>query len=141
MTSKKLKEATTLLGIRKSTKDKNIKENVVQNISSALKSIGRSINTSGLVPHRSIQMVVVSSSTKENHLVKSMAQALGTSWKTLHKHQKFRLQIDVNGEIAYWIVICRQPYRDRVGEEVKKIIYEYWMTNSCVSPKARDVMW
>ena len=39
---RKLKEATTLLGIRKSTEDKKIKENVIQNINSAINSIGRS---------------------------------------------------------------------------------------------------
>jgi hypothetical protein len=137
---KKLKEATTLLGIRKSTKDKKVKENVIQNINSALKSIGRSRKKSDLDARREIQMAVVSSSTKENHLVKSMEKALGTSRKTLHKHRKFRLQIDVNDELACWTVICRQPYKDRLGEDVKKIIYEYWMKNSRVSPKARDVM-
>jgi hypothetical protein len=51
------------------------------------------------------------------------------------------LQIDVNDELACWTVICRQPYKDRLVEDVKKIIYEYWMKNSRVSPKARDVMW
>ena len=42
LTSKKLKEATTLLGIRKSMKYKKVKENVIQNINGALKSIQRS---------------------------------------------------------------------------------------------------
>ena len=79
LTSKKLKEATTLLGIRKSSKDKKVKENVIQNISSALKSIGRSRKKSDIDTRRAIQMAVVSSSAKENRLVKSMAKALGTS--------------------------------------------------------------
>jgi len=85
-------------------------------------------------------MAVVSSSTKENRLVKSMARALGTSQKTFHKHQKFRLQIDVNDELTCWRAIRRQPYKDRLGEDVKKIIYEYWKNNSRVSPTARHVM-
>ena len=74
-------------------------------------------------------MAVVLSSIKENRLVKSMARALGTSRKTLHKNRKFRLQIDVNDEIACWIAICRQPYKDNLGENFKKIIYEYWNNN------------
>ena len=69
-----------------------------------------------------------------------MARALGTSRKNLHKHQKFRLQIDVNDELDFWRAICRQPYKHRLGVDVKKLIYEYWMKKSCVSPKARDVM-
>ena len=39
---RKLKDATTLLGIQKSTKDKNMKENVIQNINSAINSVRRS---------------------------------------------------------------------------------------------------
>ena len=73
-----------------------------------------------LVVHRAIHMAVVSSSTKENRFVKSMERALGTSRKTLHKHQKFRLQIDANDELPFWRAICRQPYKDRLGENVKK---------------------
>ena len=85
-------------------------------------------------------MVVFSSSMKENFLVKSMAWALGTSQKNLHKHHKFQLQIDANDELACWRAICRQPYKDRLGENVKKIIYEYWKNNSHVSPTAKHVM-
>ena len=69
-------------------------------------------------------MAMVSSSTKENSLVTSMARALGTPKKNLHKHRKFWLQIDVNDELACWRSICRQPYKDRLGENIKKIIYE-----------------
>ena len=86
-------------------------------------------------------MAMVSPSTQENRLnLTSMARALGTSRKTLHKHRKFRLQIDVNDELACWRAICRKPYKDRLGEDVKKIIYEYWKNNSRVSPTARHVM-
>ena len=67
-----------------------------------------------LVVRREIHIAMVSSSTKENCLVKSMAG------KTLHKHRKFRLQVDVNDELACWRAICRQPYKDRHGENVKK---------------------
>ena len=56
-----------------------MKENVIQNINSALKSTERSRKKSDLDAHREIQIPVVSSITKENRLVKCMAQALGTS--------------------------------------------------------------
>ena len=106
---RKLKEATTLLGIRKSTKDKKMKENAIQNISSTINSIKRSRDKNVSIVCRGIHMAMVSSSTKENCLVTSMAQALGTSRKTLHKHWKFQLQVDVNDEIDCWRAICRQP--------------------------------
>ena len=68
-----------------------MKENVIQNIKSALKSIGRSRKKIDFDACREIKMAVVSSSTKHNILVKSMARALDTLRKTLHKHQKFQL--------------------------------------------------
>ena len=88
---------------------------MIQNINSALNSIRRSRQKKNSDACRAIHMAVVSSSTKENRLVKSMARALGTSRKTLQKHRKFWLQIDVNDELACWRTICRQPYKDRLG--------------------------
>ena len=63
-----------------------MKENVIQNISSAINSIRKSRQKKFSVVRRQIHMVVVSSGTKENLLVKSMARALGTLRKNLHKH-------------------------------------------------------
>lgn len=80
LTSKKLKEATTLLGIRKSMKYKKVKENAIQNINSDLKTIGISRKKSDIEANKVIKMTMVSSSTKENRLVKSMEKALGTSF-------------------------------------------------------------
>ena len=56
-----------------------MKENVIQNINSAINSIRRSKHKNVLVVRRAIHMAVVSSITKENRLVKSMVRALGTS--------------------------------------------------------------
>ena len=52
-----------------------------------------------------------------------LAQAIGTSRKTLYKHRKFRMQIDENDELACWAIICRQSYKDR-WEKVLKILYK-----------------
>ena len=71
-------------------------EDVIKNMSSAINSIRGSRQKNVAVVCRAIHRVVVSSSTKENCLVKSMARALGTSRKNSHKHRKFRFQIDVN---------------------------------------------
>ena len=73
------------------------------------------LTTSNINAHREIKMALVSSSTKENRSVKSMEKILGTLRKTLHKHRKFQLKIDVNDELAFWTVICRKPYKDRLG--------------------------
>ena len=68
------------------------------------------------------------------------AKVIGTSQKTSYKYNKFQLQIYANDELACWAIICRQPYKDRVGESVKAIMHEYWVANSRVSPNARDVI-
>ena len=70
--SNKLKKATTLLSIQKTIKYKQMKENVIQNINSDLKSIGKCIKKSDIDVCRAIQIAMVSSSTKENRLVKYM---------------------------------------------------------------------
>ena len=52
-----------------------MKENVIQNINSAIDSIRISRQKNVSIVHREIHMVVVSSITKENRLVKSMVRA------------------------------------------------------------------
>ena len=56
-----------------------MKENVIQNINTAINSIRSSRQKNVLDACREIHMAVVSSSTKENHFVESMAQELVTS--------------------------------------------------------------
>jgi hypothetical protein len=65
---------------------------------------------------------------------------MGTSRKTLHKHIKFRLQIDANDELACWIVISRQPYKHRLVENIKELARNCWLEESRVSPHTKDVL-
>jgi hypothetical protein len=64
----------------------------------------------------------------------------GTSRKTLHKHRKFRFQIDANDELVFWTVISRQPYKYRLAENVKELACNCWLEEYCVSPNKRDVL-
>lgn len=52
--SKKSKQATSVLGIKKSTKDTKLKHNVFENISNALKYFGRSRKWIDRIEHRVI---------------------------------------------------------------------------------------
>ena len=56
-----------------------MKEDVIKNMSSAIKSIKRSREKDVSIVRRGIQMAMVSSNTKKNCLVTSMVRALGTS--------------------------------------------------------------
>ena len=66
--SRKLKEATSLLGIQKLTKDTKVKHNVFNNITSVLKAFGKSQKEDVCVARRVIQTTVVSSSNTKDHL-------------------------------------------------------------------------
>jgi hypothetical protein len=69
-----------------------------------------------------------------------MVKTMETSRKTLYKHRKFRLEIDANDQLACWTVISRQPYKDRLAENVKELARNGWLEESRVSPHTRDVL-
>jgi hypothetical protein len=69
-----------------------------------------------------------------------MEKTMRMSRKTLHKHRKLRLQIDANDELACWTVISRQPYKDRLAENVKELAHNVCFVESHVSLHKRDVL-
>jgi predicted DNA-binding transcriptional regulator AlpA len=87
--SRKLKEATSLLGIQKSTKYRKVKQNVFDNINSVLKYFGKSQKQDVSVARRVIQTSIDSSSNIKDCLTQHMEKVMGTSRKTLYKHRKF----------------------------------------------------
>jgi hypothetical protein len=87
MKSRKLKEATPLLGIQKSTKDTKVTQNVFKNITSVLKTFGKSRIEDVCVARRAIQTTIVSSSNIKDRLTQHMAKKMGMSRKKLHKHR------------------------------------------------------
>ena len=50
------------------------------------------------------------------------------------------MQIDANDEPICWTVISRQPYKDRLAENVKELARNCWLEESHVSPHTRDVL-
>ena len=74
--SRKLKEATSLLGIQKSTKDTKVKHNVFGNITSVLKDFGKSQKKDVSVARRVIQIIVVSSSNIKDRLTRHMEKTM-----------------------------------------------------------------
>ena len=89
MKSRKLKEATSLLGIQNLTQDSKVKQNVFENITSVLQDFGKSKNKYVSVACRVIQTSFVSSSNIKDRLTQNMEKVMGTSRKTLYKHIKF----------------------------------------------------
>jgi predicted DNA-binding transcriptional regulator AlpA len=86
--SKKLKEATSLLGIQKTTKDRKVKHSSLENIADALKSFGKYRKKDVSVARRIIQTTIVSSRNVKENLTQHMEKVMGTSRKTLYRHIK-----------------------------------------------------
>ena len=89
LVSKKLKEAWSLLGIQKETKDTKVKQNVAENMVGAIKSIGKSIKKDTSVARRIIQTTIISSSSRKKCLAMQITRVIGTLWKTLYNYNKF----------------------------------------------------
>ena len=115
-----------------------MKHNVIENIGDAIKKFGKSKKKDTSAARRAIQTAIVATSTSQKRLTTQLAQAIGISRKTLYKHNKFKMKIDENYELACWAIICRQLYKDRMGEGVKDIVHKYWLER--VSPNSRDVI-
>ena len=102
-----------------------MKHNVIENIGDAINFFGKSRKKDTSAARRAIQKTIVSASTRQKLLTTQLAQAIGTSRKTLYKHSKFGMQIDENDELACCEIIRQQPYKDRMGEDVKDIVQKY----------------
>ena len=83
LVSKKLKEAWSLLGIQKKTKYSKVKQDVFENISNAIKTIGKYRKKDTSIACRIIQTMIISSSTRQKRLTTQITRVIGTSRKTL----------------------------------------------------------
>ena len=68
------------------------------------------------------------------------AKVLKTLRTSLWRHTKFRIELDENDELACWANICRKPYHDRLPNDVRDRVKEFWNFNSLMSPNENDVV-
>ena len=61
--------------------------------------------------------------------------------KALHKHNKFRVQVDENDEAGCWDLITRQPYQDKLLAMIRRIVVEFWESHSHAIPDQKYVLW
>ena len=87
-----------------------------------------------MVARKSILTGVVEKNTVNSHLLSNTARMLKTSRNFLWKHKNVRVQLDENDEVACWVVISRQPYEDRIPDNVRDRVKEFWNLNSHVLP-------
>ena len=65
---------------------------------------------------------------------------LKTSRKFLWKHKKVRVQLDEYDEVGCWGVIYRQPYQDRLPDNVRDRVKYFWNLNSHVLANEKDIV-
>ena len=78
--------------------------------------------------------------TVNSNLLSTTARMLKTSRNFLWKHKNVRVQLDEDDEVACWGVIYRQPYQDRLLDNVRDGVKEFWDLNSRVLPNEKDVL-
>jgi hypothetical protein len=67
------------------------------------------------------------------------ARTFKTSRKFLWKNKNVRVQLDDDDEVACWFVICKKPYQDRLPDNVRDRVKEFWHLKSCVLSNEKDV--
>ena len=72
-----------------------------------------------------ITTIIVTKSRSRQQMVTTMSKMIHVSRKTLHKHSKFRVQVDENDEIACWALITRKTYQDKIATIIKPIVVEF----------------
>ena len=105
-----------------------------------LYSFKKSIKLDIHATHREIATFFVELTNSRNRMVATMSSLLKVSKRTLFKYTKFRVQIDENGEVACWALICRQHYRCKMAEGIKDKVIEFWDTHSRAIPDRRHVL-
>ena len=129
----------TLLGI-KNVKEAKSNEIVSQNLTLVLASLTKERSHNYMVALKSILTGVVEKNTVNSRLLSTIARMLKTSRKGLWKHKNIRVQIDEDDEVACSGIICRKPYQDRLPDNVRDKVKEFWYLNSRVLPNEKDVV-
>ena len=93
---------------------------MIENISDIIYFFGKPIKKDIKDAHIEIQTRIISASVAQKCLTTQLKK-IGTSRKKSCVDKKFRLQIDKNDELACWVIIYRQAYKDRMRERVKYI--------------------
>lgn len=60
--------------------------------------------------------------------------------KQFYKHTKFRVQIDENDKVTYWILICKKPYEVRLLAVIKENVVDFLETHSHAIPNQKYVL-
>ena len=98
-----------MLGFQDS-KSTNSRVNAAKNISKAFSKFGKYIKLDNQTTCHIIMTTTVESRTSSHQTVTTMSKLLHILRKTLHKHTKFRVQVDENDEATRWDFICRKPH-------------------------------
>ena len=118
----------------------NINKTIVENLQNAYNKIGNTTRGGDLSNARRALMTTISS-RKLTHRkqVRAISDVLHISRRTIQRYIKRRNMLDDSIE-NNWVNICRVPRKDRIFEDVKRQVIEFWSTHSRVSSNRCDTI-
>ena len=138
---KDMRPVLKLLGVdNRKSHAHNINKTIVENLQNAYNKIDNTTRGGDLSNARRALMTTISS-RKLTHRkqVRAISDVLHISRRTIQRYIKRRNMLDDSIE-NNWVNICRVPRKDRISEDVKRQVIEFWSTHSRVSSNRRDTI-
>ena len=118
----------------------NINKTIVENLQNAYNKIDNTTRGGDLSnAHRALMTTISSRKLTHRKQVRAISNVLHISRRTVQRYIKRRNMLDDNIE-NNWVNICRVPQKDRIFEDVKRQVIEFWSTHSRVSSNRRDTI-
>lgn len=130
-----------LLGVDNSkSSGGHVKETIVENLQDTLNLIdttSRGVDSS--VAHRELMTTISSKRLSHKRQFTTISELLYISRKTIQRYIRRRNMLDENIEMN-WVNICRLPRKDKISEDLRRLVIEYWTNHSHVSSNRRDTI-
>ena len=73
-------------------------------------------------------------------MLETMSKSLHVSRKALHKHNKFKVQVDENDEVSCWDIITKNPYQEKLPIGIKLTVVDFLDNHSHTIPNRKHVL-
>ena len=130
-----------LLGVdNRKTHAHDVNKIIIENLQNSYNKIDNTTRGGNLITrHRALMTTISSRKLTHRKQVCAISNLLHISRRIVQRYIKRRNMLDDNIE-NNWVNICRVPRKDRIFEDVKRYIIEFWTTCSRVSSNRRDTI-
>ena len=114
--------------------NQTILEAIVENMKTSLRMVKGMESVDKLVAKRVALHIIANNVGKQQHSDRRVAKALGIQPRNLKKHR-----VDIQAKTFKWVGEGCKRRADCLSEEVVHSIVQFWISNTRVSPKKKDV--